>query len=211
MSSITIYPTEPRQRRSTVARDVLALAAVALLAWLGRRVFLLVDDVRVVTDAIGDTGTSVQNGFGSAADALAGVPVVGDDLASALGSAGELSGGNVVELALTGDTAIHQLALALGWLTFGIPTLILMLLYLPMRVGQMRRVRAAAQVYRDPADPERRRLLAMRAAMSLPVDHLLDYTPDPIGDLMRSDHDALVRALLEDAGLRTEYATDVGP
>lgn len=201
MSSTLIYPTEPRQRRSTIARDGLAALAVVLLAWLGRRVYRLVDDLRVVTDAIGDTGTSVQNGFGSAADALAGVPVVGDDLASALGSAGELSGGNVVDLALTGDTAIHRLALALGLLTFAIPTLILLVLYIPMRVAQTRRVTAAAQVFRDADVPERRRLLAMRAAMSLPVDHLLQYTSDPVGDLIREEHDHLVRALLEDAGL----------
>jgi hypothetical protein len=203
MSSILLYPSEPRQRRSTITRDVLAVLAIIFLAWLGRRVYRLVDDLRVVTDAIGDTGTSVQNGFGSAADAVAGVPVVGDDLASALGSAGELSGGNVVDLALTGDTAIHRLALALGLLTFAIPTLILLVLYIPMRVAQMRRISAAARVYRNPSDPERRRLLAMRAAMSLPVDHLLRYTPDPIGDLVHDEHDALVRALLEDAGLRT--------
>ena len=41
----------------------------------------------------------------------------------------------------------------------------------------------------------------MRAAMSLPVDHLLDYTDDPIGDLVRGDLNALVEALLADAGL----------
>jgi hypothetical protein len=202
MSSILLYPSDPKQRRSTITRDVLAVLAIVLLVWLGRRIYRLVDDLRVVTDAIGDTGTSVQNGFGSAADALAGIPVVGDDLASALGSAGELSGGNVVSLALTGDTAIHRLALALGLLTFAIPTLILLLLYIPMRVGQMRRVGAATAVFRDAADPERRRLLAMRAAMSLPVDELLKYTSDPIGDLIREEHDDLVRALLVDAGLR---------
>ena len=40
------YPSEPRQRRSTVTRDVLAVLAVILLAWLGRRVYRLVDDLR---------------------------------------------------------------------------------------------------------------------------------------------------------------------
>jgi hypothetical protein len=115
--------------------------------------------------------------------------------------AGGASGGNVVELALTGDTAIHRLALALGLLTFLIPTLILLLLYLPMRVGMTRRLRASRLVYRDEYNPERRRLLAMRAAMSLPADHLLKFSPDPIGDLVRGDHDALVAALLSEAGL----------
>jgi hypothetical protein len=195
------YPSESRQRRNTVVRDVLVVIAIAVMAWLGHRVFVLVDGVRAVTDAARDAGESVQNGFGSAADLVAGTPVIGDDLASALQSAGSQSGGNVVELALTGDTAIHRLALALGWLTFLIPVVFLLVLYVPLRLAQMRRLRASASVYRDEHNPERRRLLAMRAAMSLPVDHLLDYSDDPIGDLVRGEHDALVEALLADAGL----------
>jgi hypothetical protein len=195
------YPSEPRQRRSTIARDVLAVLAVVLLAWLGRRVYHLVDDLRAVTEAVNNAGSSVQDGFKTAADAVSGTPLIGDDIAGALESAGGASGGNVVELALTGDTAIHRLALALGLLTFLIPTLILLLLYLPMRVGMTRRLRASRLVYRDEYNPERRRLLAMRAAMSLPADHLLKFSPDPIGDLVRGDHDALVAALLSEAGL----------
>jgi hypothetical protein len=195
------YPSEPRQRRSTIVRDVLAVLALVLLAWLGRGVYRLVDDLKVVTEAVGGAGSSVQNGFGAAADALSGTPVIGDDIAGALQSAGTASGGNVIELAVTGDTAIHRLALLLGLLTFLIPATILLLLYLPMRVGQIRRLRSSRLLYRDEHNPERRRLLAMRAAMSLPADHLLKYSQDPIGDLVRGDHDALVASLLADAGL----------
>ncbi|MFL6070657.1 MAG: hypothetical protein ACJ72Y_05185 [Actinomycetes bacterium] len=196
-----LYPSEPRQRRVTITRDVLVVVTVAVLAWVGRRVFLLVDRLSAVTDAVGNAGSSVQDAFGSAADALSSTPVIGDELASALQTAGAQSGGNVVDLALTGDTAIHRLALALGWLTFVVPALFLLVLYIPMRIAQIRRLRASRTVYRDEHDPERRRLLAMRAAMSLPVDHLLAYTGDPIGDLVRGDLDALVEALLADAGL----------
>ena len=49
---------------------------------------------------------------------------------------------------------------------------------------------------------ERRRLLAMRAAFSLPYGQLLEYTPDPLGDLADERNDPLVAAALEDAGLR---------
>lgn len=201
------YPSEPRQRRSTIVRDVLAVLALVFLAWLGRRVYRLVDDLRVVTEAVNGAGSSVQNGFGAAADAVSGTPVIGDDIAGALQSAGAASGGNVIELAVTGDTAIHRLALLLGLLTFLIPALILLLLYLPMRIGQTRRLRSSRLLYRDEYDPDRRRLLAMRAAMSLPADHLLKYSPDPIGDLVRGDHDALVAALLAEAGLAPAVLT----
>ena len=52
----------------------------------------------------------------------------------------------------------------------------------------------------DDTDPERRRLLAMRAAFSLPIELLLDHTEDPIGDLIRADHDRLLDALRVDTG-----------
>lgn len=204
---MTLYPTEPRQRRTTMVRDALVVLTLVLLAWLGRRVYRLVDDLRSVTDAVQDSGSSVQGGFSAAADVLAAAPLVGDDLAGALEAAGAASGGNIVELALTGDTAIHRLALALGILTFALPAVLVVVLYAPVRVAQARRLRAALLAYREPHDPERRRLLAMRAALSLPVDDLVEYTDDPMGDLLRGDHDALVTALLADAGLSAHEVT----
>lgn len=51
-------------------------------------------------------------------------------------------------------------------------------------------------------DPERERLIAMRAAFSLPYAQLLAYTRDPLGDLAAGRHDALVQAIADDAGLR---------
>jgi hypothetical protein len=195
------YPTERRQRRNTVIRDVLVVLALVFLAWCGWEVHSRVEELRVVTDAIAGAGQSVQNGFGSAADTVNGIPVVGQDLANALQAAGSASGGNVVDLAATGDHAIGQVARILGLLTFAVPTVILLVLYLPMRIAQIRRLSCARRVYLVDDNPERHRLLAMRAAFSLPLDHLLDYTSDPFGDLLRGQHDALVDALLADSGL----------
>ena len=53
----------------------------------------------------------------------------------------------------------------------------------------------------DTGDPERRRLLAMRAALSLPLEALAPYTKDPIGDLQHGRYDQLLLALRSDAGL----------
>jgi hypothetical protein len=59
----------------------------------------------------------------------------------------------------------------------------------------------------DSADPERRRLLAMRAAFGLPFRELLPYTRDPFGDLARGDYDALIAAARADAGLMPTSST----
>ena len=65
----------------------------------------------------------------------------------------------------------------------------------------MRRLNAAAKVVGE-LSPERRRLMAMRAAFGLPYGDLLRYTQDPLGDLEAGRYDALVAAELEQAGLR---------
>jgi hypothetical protein len=127
---------------------------------------------------------------------------VGDEIGDGLRSAGEGSGGEVVDLGEEGEEGAHDLANVLGFVTFALPALLVIVVWLPGRVSQIRRLRAASQVLGDRATPERRRLLAMRAAFSLPYGQLLAYTRDPIGDLEDGRYDALVAAALEDAGLR---------
>ena len=46
------------------------------------------------------------------------------------------------------------------------------------------------------------RLVAMRAAFSLPYAQLLAYTKDPLGDLASERYGPLVDAALEEVGLR---------
>jgi hypothetical protein len=62
----------------------------------------------------------------------------------------------------------------------------------------------------DASDPERRRLLAMRAAFGLPYGTLIGYTRDPLGDLADARYDSLVSAALDDAGIR-QPGRELGP
>ncbi len=61
---------------------------------------------------------------------------------------------------------------------------------------------AALRILQGAESPERRRLLAMRAAFDLPYGTLLSYTQDPIGDLAEGRYQPLLNAVFEDAGLR---------
>jgi len=137
----------------------------------------------------------------SAAEALDGAPFVGDDIGDALRGAGEGSGGEVQDLGRGGAGAAHDLADLLGLVVFGLPAALLLLWAVPPRVRRVRRLNAAARVLALPSE-ERRRLVAMRAAFSLPYGALLAYTRDPLGDLEAGRYDALVRAELDQAGLR---------
>ena len=86
-----------------------------------------------------------------------------------------------------------------GWLTFVVPGVLLLILYVPGRAAQVRRLTAGARALRAPAASPR--LLAMRAAFSLPYPVLLRHTPDPFGDLERGEYDRLAAAAREEAGL----------
>ena len=197
-----LYPDVPAKRRSTILRDLALLGLVVLFAWTGLKVHDAVDGIAVLGSGVKDAGISVQSGFGSAAGAVDGVPFVGGKLADALQDAGQQSGGNVAELGQRGEDQVHHLAWMLGLLVFALPTILVLVIMLPARVRQIRQLGAANAALIDTHDPERRRLLAMRAAFGLSYLTLLGYTRDPLGDLAAGRFDPLVAAALDDVGIR---------
>jgi hypothetical protein len=222
---MTLYPSSPRRRFATLTGDLAIVALVVLFAWLGVKVHDGVAELAALGRGLQDAGTAVggtardaagavRSGFGSAADAVAGAPLIGDDVAGALRSAGESAGAPVEQagvdqgrrLIATGRDAearVYRTANLLGWLTFGLPTLLVLGRWLPPRIRHVRELNTAGRVLRvGPLDPERERELARRAAYGLPYPVLLAHTRDPIGDLVAGRHDALLAALEEDANVR---------
>ncbi len=197
-----LYPDLRGPRLDAMARDAATLLGLFLFAKIGLAVHDAVDKLAILGDGVESAGQAVSGGFERAADAVDGTPVVGDDVGDALRGAGEGSGGEVEELGRGGAGAAHDLADLLGLLFFLLPSALLLLWALPPRIAQARRLSAASRVLREPDSPERRELLAARAAFGLPYGTLLRYTEDPIGDLEAGRFDALVRAELEQAGLR---------
>jgi hypothetical protein len=200
---VRFYPELRGPRARALVADVVSIALLLVFAWAGLKVHDAVDRLAVLGEGVQATGGAVQGGFDSAADAVDGTPVVGDDLAEGLRSAGEGSGGEVTGLGEEGEESAHDLANILGFVTFALPSLLVLTGWLPGRISQVRRLRAASEVLGERATEERRRLVASRAAFSLPYGQLLTYTRDPLGDLEDRRYDALVAAALEDAGLRS--------
>ena len=198
-----IYPDQPGRRIDLMARDLAVVLALVLFALIALEVHDAVDRLAVLGEGVESAGKGVSGGFESAADAVDGTPLIGDDLGDALRAAGEGSGGNVQDLGRGGSGAAHDLANLLGLLFFALPAGVLLLLTVPPRVRQVRRLNAAAKAVGE-LSPERQRLLAMRAAFGLPYGELLRFTKDPLGDLEAGRYDALVAAELEQAGLRPQ-------
>jgi hypothetical protein len=168
-----LYPDAPGRRVATIVRDALVLVLLVLLAWLGLKVHDAVDKLAVLGTGVREAGEHV--------------PFVGDP---------------VEDLGRAGENRVHQLANLLGLIVFALPAGLVLVRWLPQRVQQVRALTAASRVLAEPASAERQRLIAMRAAFSLPYGQLVQYTRDPLGDLAEERYDALVRAALDDVGLR---------
>jgi len=196
-----LYPDVRAQRLDLMARDAAMVLAVVLFGLIALKVHDAVDRLAVLGEGVESAGNAVTGGFDSAAEAVEGTPIVGDRIGDALRGAGEGSGGEVADLGRGGAGAAHDLANLLGVLFFALPAALLLLWVLPPRIRQIRRLNAAAKAVGE-LSPERRRLLAMRAAFGLPYGELLRFTKDPLGDLEAGRYDALVAAELEQVGLQ---------
>ena len=193
-----LYPELSPRRGRTIALDAAVVLAVLLFAWLGLKVHDAVMELTAVSDGVRSAGSAVQGAFEDAGDRVSGAPLVGDDVGDALRDAGRGTGGEAVSAGRAGEEGIGDLARLLGWLTFLVPSLLLLSRAVPPRVAQVRALTAASRVVSG-AD---RALLAQRAAFGLSYASLLRHTPDPLGDLAAGRLDALVAAAREDAGLR---------
>jgi hypothetical protein len=202
---IRFYPEVRERFAKTLLADLAVLALIAFFAWLGLKVHDTVQELNVLGQGVNQAGTAVQGGFDSAGASVEGIPVIGDEIASAFMSAGAGTGGNVAELGRQGEEGVNDLADLLGLVFFLVPTLLVLAIAVPPRLRQIRRLTAAERLLSRTDGEirgERRRLLAMRAAFSLPYTTLARYTSDPFGDLASERYDALVAAALDDAGLQ---------
>jgi hypothetical protein len=199
---VRFYSDIPSARTAAIVSDLLVLLLLLLFAWLGLRVHDAVAEIASVPRGVSNTGGAIQRGFESAGDAVGEVPVVGEPLAGALQEAGEGAGGEVAETGREGEEDVNNLANVLGALFFLLPAAAVLSRYLPDRIADVRRLRAAARAIGPTLTPDRERTLAMRAAYGLPYERLVRYTRDPLADLENGRYDGLVAAALDDAGLR---------
>jgi hypothetical protein len=200
-----LYPDTADDRGRAVAKDALVILTLIVLAWLGLKVHDTVDKLAVLGTGVHDSGQVVRDGFDRAADAVDGVPVVGGELGGALRDAGEGTGGNVAQAGSDGEERVHELANLLGFLMFAVPASILLVLTVPGRIRQIRELNATDRLL-DISTEDRRRLVAMRAAFSLPATELARHTRDPIGDLAAGHYEPLIDAAYDEAGLRRRAA-----
>jgi Flp pilus assembly pilin Flp len=124
---VRYYPQLPGPRSRAILGDVAVIVLVACFAWLGVTVNDTFDDLASLGRGVQDAGNSVRGGFEDAGGVVADVPIVGGALDDAFREVGAQTGGNTAALGEQGATAVEDTARLLGWVTFGLPTLIVLL------------------------------------------------------------------------------------
>jgi len=205
---VRLYPDIPVRRANAAVRDLLTILALVVLFLVGLWVYHAVNSLTILGRGVHDAGAAVQSGFDTAADNVDGIPLAGGPIADGLRSAGEHTGGPVADAGTRGEERVHRVAILLGLVTFLLPALALLSRVVPGRMEQVRKLTDAERVLDTQGDPERRRVVAMRAAFALPYETLLAHTRDPLGDLVAGNYAPLIEAIAADAGLRVSVMPD---
>ena len=215
-----LYPASSTGMTRTITGDIAVILCLVLFAWMGMKVHDgiaqlasigrgIQDSGRAISSSAAETTDAVEGAFDGVADRIDGVPLFGDNLATALRDAprgattslretAQAQGNRLVAAGLEQERRTYQLATLVGWLMFLVPAVVLLALTVPRRVRQVRRMTAAQRTLRG--SPVH--ILAARAAYSLPYGVLSRHTADPFGDLAAGRHAALVAALVDDAGVK---------
>ncbi|MGE3289572.1 MAG: hypothetical protein AB7J32_26215 [Pseudonocardia sp.] len=199
------YAETPVRVTLQVLADVLVLVWVYLCVTgaLAARDVLLT--LQRPAETLTGAGEGIRDAFTSAAGTAAGIPFVGDELASALGH-GTAAGTSLADAGTqTAETvATVATSTAVGLVAvFALPVVVV---WLALRVRYARLATAAVAVREADTD-----LLALRALAGVRVARLLAVSPDPASAWRRDDRD-VVRALaaleLRRLGLRAPTVLD---
>jgi hypothetical protein len=173
-----LYPAAPVQRAATLAGDLAVVLLLCLFAWAGVKVHDEIDRLASIGRSIEDSGRgiaatahdatgAVRGGFNDAAGSVAGVPLVGGDLAGALREAGrnvsapvngaaDAQARRLVAAGREQERQTHRVARLVGWLTFLLPALLLLTRAVPTRIARARRLTAAEAALAEDARATRR-------------------------------------------------------
>ena len=180
-----------------------ACVALWAVAWLlvGLSVAHEVSGLSDLSETVSRVGAAVD-ASGQVIGELEPLPVVGDRVGEPASRISE-AGRSAVESGRSSGESIDNLALLLGIAISVIPSLPLLLLYLPARVARARDVRALRQTALSTASqPAFERFLAERALERLSYRQLLDLGVEPWRELERHDIHRLARNELRRVGLR---------
>src|SRR3954451_24872708 len=171
-----LYARRSWKLAGQIAADVFVVGWLFVWAALGLLVHSVIAAVAAPVGQAADAVQRVSQDFRSAADRAAQVPAVGDQLRRPFDDAVQRLDAVVVS-AHQQVEVIERAALVLGWLTFVIPVLVVVLVWLPRRIRFAREAQAAQRLLDDQSDLD---LFALRALATQPITRLVRVSPEPM-------------------------------
>jgi hypothetical protein len=193
------YAERPARFLFQLLADVLVVLWVWLCVDVARTAREVVLQLQTPANTLTGAGDGIRGAFDEAARTAGGLPLVGEDLARALG-AGTGAGDSLASAGrdLAGTVSTIAWGTAVGIVVLGV--LPVLLTWLPLRLRYARSAASAARVRSVDSD-----LLALRAITNQPVRRLLRVSPDPAAAWRRDDREvvhALAALELRALGLR---------
>jgi hypothetical protein len=198
---VKLYAERPAAALPQLIMDVFVVVWVYLWIRLAIGLYNTIEKLAVPGEKVAAAGDGMAAQLHDAGNKIKRVPVAGDELAAPFNSAGDAA----TDLANAGrqqQEIVHDVALALSIGLVVLPLLLVLLVWLPRRIGWMRRAGAAAKMRSTAAG---RDLLALRALASQPLAKLVALDPDIAAAWRRGDAvavDRLAALELSGSGLR---------
>ncbi|GAA2831296.1 hypothetical protein [Crossiella cryophila] len=199
-----LYADHQSRRTAQLLADLGALLIIAVSIWLALDLYDLVSKLRAPGVELVEAGGSLRELSASAAAQAGRLPLVGDELAAALGR-GSAVADRLVDAGNKQMSAVDSTALWLSVLLVLVPVSLLLVSWLPLRMRFVRQATAARRLTRlGEAQVD---LLALRGLANLPLHTLAKPGVDLVGAWRSGDREAvelLARAELRRLGLRLE-------
>ena len=184
------YAERPLRLFRQLFADVVVVGWVVLVVIVARAAYDLLQRLQAPARALVDAGEAIRRTFEGASGTASGVPLVGDDLARALGT-GTGAGASLADAGRQQVEAITTVATGVAVAIVVVAAVPVVLLWLTLRVRYARAARSAVIVRTVDND-----LLALRAMAHMPVRRLLAVSDDPAAAWRRDDRE-VVRRLAE--------------
>jgi hypothetical protein len=186
--------------------DIATWAWVALWSVIGWRIYSAIAGYAEAGRVLASGGTRLQGAGVDLGGALAGVPLVGEQIQKLSTDSFRTAGEPLIFVGTQLEGLILLVATLLGILVVAVMLIPWLSRYVPWRARRLIALRAAHRAIRRAphggSESGIERLLASRALHRLSYTELLEETPDPFGDFLSGRYERLARAELASVGLR---------
>ena len=181
-----------------VALDFLVIAWVLFCLMLGMAVTKRINHLGALGDGLVSAGDSVS-GVGDWISGLQDIPLIGGGI-GAVADRVDALGASTAQQGRNGKEAVWKAALGIGILLTLLPTLPILVVWIPVRVG-IERERASLRAALKASEPGVWEYLALQAVDDMSFKELRKISADPWEDIRHARYEAFARVEIDRLGL----------